>query len=107
MAQTESNPSSIAEPAIAALSGDNEVEQQNQTEEIPAEKEEATSQYSDSEPKETPVPKDKVHLNLLLVSGKRLLIEVTKADTISHVKTLVLKQWPTGNNFISPLHYAD
>ncbi|KAG2171684.1 hypothetical protein INT43_008064 [Umbelopsis isabellina] len=102
MAQAESNPSSNAEPVHATLSEDNEVEQQNQTEEIPAEKEEATSQYSDSEPKETPVPKDKVHLNLLLVSGKRMHIEVVKADTISNVKALVLKQWPIEWNNSKP-----
>ncbi|KAM3579440.1 Ubiquitin-like protein 3, variant 2 [Umbelopsis sp. WA50703] len=102
MAQAESSPSSNEEPAIAALSEDNEVEQQGKTEEIPADKEEATSQHSDSEPKEAPVPKDKVHLNLLLVSGKRMFIEVTKADTISHIKALVLKQWPTEWNKSKP-----
>jgi hypothetical protein len=68
----------------------------NKSDEVATDKDEEITSQSSSEPKEAPVPSDKVRLNLLLVSGRKLIIDTDKDDTITQVKTLVLKQWPTG-----------
>jgi hypothetical protein len=97
MQQVEPNPSANEDSATADLQPETAQEPQTLSEEAPADKdEETTSQYS-TELKESPVLADKVRLNLLLVSGRKLILEVEKNDTITQVKGLVLKQWPTGD----------
>ncbi|KAH8555659.1 hypothetical protein BGW37DRAFT_478100 [Umbelopsis sp. PMI_123] len=74
----------------------------NKSDEVATDKDEEITSQSSSEPKEAPVPSDKVRLNLLLVSGRKLIIDTDKDDTITQVKTLVLKQWPTEWNINAP-----
>ncbi|GAB5589167.1 hypothetical protein Unana1_04067 [Umbelopsis nana] len=102
MQQVEPNPSANEDSATADLQPETAQEPQTLSEEAPADKdEETTSQYS-TELKESPVLGDKVRLNLLLVSGRKLILEVEKNDTITQVKGLVLKQWPTEWNINTP-----
>jgi hypothetical protein len=97
MQQAETNSSASAEPVSIELQPESPPKLQVMSDEPLADKdEETTSQYS-TELKESPVPADKVRLNLLLVSGRKLILEVDKNDTITQVKSLVLKQWPAGN----------
>lgn len=97
MQQAETNSSASAEPVSIELQPESPPKLQVMSDEPLADKdEETTSQYS-TELKESPVPADKVRLNLLLVSGRKLILEVDKNDTITQVKILVLKQWPAGN----------
>jgi len=102
MQPVEPNPSANEDSATADLQPETAQEPQTLSEEAPADKdEETTSQYS-TELKESPALADKVRLNLLLVSGRKLILEVEKNDTITQVKGLVLKQWPTEWNINTP-----
>ncbi|CAO3676847.1 unnamed protein product [Umbelopsis vinacea] len=102
MQQAETNSSASAEPVSIELQPESPPKLQVMSDEPLADKdEETTSQYS-TELKESPVPADKVRLNLLLVSGRKLILEVDKNDTITQVKILVLKQWPAEWNINTP-----
>ncbi|CAO3684298.1 unnamed protein product [Umbelopsis ramanniana] len=102
MPQPETAPSSTEEAASMEMQPASIHELPNTTEQLAIDNDEETTSQCSSEPKEAPVPSDKVRLNLLMVSGKKLVIDTEKNDTITQVKMQVLKQWPTEWNINAP-----
>jgi hypothetical protein len=96
MPPTETAPSSTEEAASMEMQPASVHDLPKTTEQIAIDNDEETTSQCSSEPKEAPVPSDKVRLNLLMVSGKKLVIDTEKDDTITQVKVQVLKQWPKG-----------
>ncbi|KAI9287516.1 ubiquitin-related domain-containing protein [Umbelopsis sp. AD052] len=102
MLQTESAPSSTEEAASMELQPATVHDLPKTPETVAIDNDEETTSQCSSEPKEAAVPSDKVRLNLLLVSGKKLVIDTEKNDTITQVKMQVLEQWPKEWNINAP-----
>ncbi|KAI8579512.1 hypothetical protein K450DRAFT_241338 [Umbelopsis ramanniana AG] len=102
MPPTETAPSSTEEAVSMEMQPATVHDLPKTTEQIAIDNDEETTSQCSSEPKEAAVPSDKVRLNLLLVSGKKLVIDTEKNDTITQVKMQVLKQWPKEWNINAP-----